>query len=99
MADCLTLCATTRLAQTLRGAAPDGRTVWRTRRALTVGQWLASLADEALLTGIDDLPSALDLLAMHVVQVIISDAHLPVMDGSELLAKVRALYPDTVRMM
>ncbi|KFB78230.1 MAG: Bacteriophytochrome cph2 [Candidatus Accumulibacter cognatus] len=42
---------------------------------------------------------ALDLLAMHVVQVIISDAHLPVMDGSELLAKVRALYPDTVRMM
>ena len=67
MADCLTLCATVRLAQTLRGAAPDGRTVWRTRRALTVGQWLASLADEALLTGIDDLPSALDPFAERLL--------------------------------
>ena len=42
---------------------------------------------------------ALDLLATHTVQVIISDACMPVMDGSELLGKVRVLYPNTVRMM
>ena len=67
MSDCLTLCATTRLAQTLRGEAPDGQTVWQTRRALTIGQWLATLADEALLGGIGDLPAALDPFAELVL--------------------------------
>ena len=67
MSDCLTLCATTRLAQTLRGEAPDGQTVWQTRRALTIGQWLATLADEALLGGIADLPAALDPFAEFVL--------------------------------
>jgi diguanylate cyclase (GGDEF)-like protein/PAS domain S-box-containing protein len=42
---------------------------------------------------------ALDLLATHPVKVIISDARMSGMDGSELLGKVRALYPDTVRLM
>lgn len=60
MSDCLFLCATTRLAQTLRGELPAEQVVWRTRQALTLGQWLAGLADEALLTGIAELPSALD---------------------------------------
>ena len=59
----LTLCATTRLAQTLRGEVSAGQVVWRTRQALTVGQWLAGLADEALLSGIADLPQALDPFA------------------------------------
>ena len=63
MSDRLTLCATTRLAQTLRGELPGGPAVWRTRQALTLGQWLASLADEAQLTGIADLPTALDPFA------------------------------------
>ena len=67
MSDCLTLCATTRLAQTLRGEAPDGQTVWRTRRALTIGQWLATLTDEALLGGIADLPAALDSFAERLL--------------------------------
>jgi len=67
LSDCLTLCATARLAQTLRGEAPDGQTVWQTRRALTIGQWLATLADEALLCGIANLPTALDPFAEHLL--------------------------------
>lgn len=70
----LYLCATTRLAQTLRGEVPGELTVWRTRQALTVGQWLATLADEALVCGIADLPSCLDPLAERLLweQVIAS---------------------------
>ena len=60
MSDSLFLCATTRLAQTLRGELPAAQAVWRTRQALTLGQWLAGLADEARLTGIAELPTALD---------------------------------------
>lgn len=58
--DSLLLCATSRLAQTLRGEVPVGAGRWPTRRALTIGQWLATLADEALLCGIEALPTALD---------------------------------------
>lgn len=63
MSEPLFLCATTRLAQTLRGEVPGGLAVWRTRPALTLGQWLATLADEAQLTGIAELPVALDAFA------------------------------------
>ena len=67
MSDCLTLCATTRLAQTLRGELPGEATVWRTRPALTLGQWLGGLADEALLTGVAELPQALDAFAERLL--------------------------------
>ena len=67
MSDSLTLCATTRLAQTLRGELPAEQAVWRTRQALTLGQWLATLADEALLSGIADLPVALDAFAERLL--------------------------------
>ena len=63
----LTLCATTRLAQTLRAALPSGQTVWQTPLALTVGQWLATLADEALLSGLADLPTPLDPFAERLL--------------------------------
>jgi response regulator RpfG family c-di-GMP phosphodiesterase len=33
------------------------------------------------------------------VQVIVSDQRMPDMSGTEFLAKVRDLYPDTVRMI
>ena len=80
----LTLCATTRLAQTLRGEVPAGQTVWPTRQALTLGQWLGELADEAQLSGIADLPAALDpfaerLLWEKVIAASLSDA-LPLFD-------------------
>ncbi|MBP5987085.1 MAG: PD-(D/E)XK nuclease family protein [Azonexus sp.] len=67
MSDCLTLCATTRLAQTLRGELPGEAAVWRTRPALTLGQWLGSLADEAMLTGVAELPVALDAFAERLL--------------------------------
>lgn len=42
---------------------------------------------------------AFDLLASNTVQVIVSDQRMPDMSGTEFLAKVRDLYPDTVRMV
>ena len=63
----LTLCATTRLAQVLRGEAPEGITVWQTRQALTIAQWLGNLADEALLGGSADLPAVLDPFAERLL--------------------------------
>jgi exodeoxyribonuclease-5 len=67
LSDCLFLCATTRLAQTLRGELPGEQAVWRTRPALTLGQWLGALADEALLSGIAELPVALDAFSERLL--------------------------------
>lgn len=39
----------------------------------------------------------LELLALHQVQVIISDQRMPGMSGVEFLSKVKDLYPETVR--
>jgi diguanylate cyclase len=44
-------------------------------------------------------PEALELLALHSVQVIISDQRMPEMSGAEFLDIVRQLYPDTVRII
>ncbi len=67
MNDSLFLCATARLAQTLRGETPAGQAVWRTRQALTLGQWLGGLAEQALLTGIAELPLALDAFSERLL--------------------------------
>jgi len=67
LTDRLTLCATNRLAQTLRGEVPGNAAVWQTPLALTVGQWLGNLADEALLIGIAELPAALDPFAERLL--------------------------------
>jgi len=85
LTDRLLLCATTRLAQTRRAGNPAGQAVWRTPPALTVGQWLATLADEALLCGIGDLPSALDpfaerLLWEKVIAESLDSASAPLFD-------------------
>lgn len=42
---------------------------------------------------------AFDLLASNPVQVILSDQRMPDMSGTEFLARVRDMYPDTVRMV
>lgn len=42
---------------------------------------------------------AFDFLARHKVQVILSDQRMPEMSGTEFLARVRQLYPDTVRIV
>ncbi|MCL2525276.1 MAG: PD-(D/E)XK nuclease family protein [Betaproteobacteria bacterium] len=62
MPDTLHLCATARLAQTLRGV-PAQDPAWRTPWALTLGQWFAVLAEEAALSGLAELPAALDPFA------------------------------------
>ena len=41
----------------------------------------------------------LELLALHKVQVIISDQRMPGMTGTQFLGIVRELYPDTIRMI
>lgn len=41
---------------------------------------------------------AFDLLARNDVQVVLSDQRMPDMSGTEFLARVRDLYPDTVRL-
>jgi diguanylate cyclase (GGDEF)-like protein len=41
----------------------------------------------------------LELLALHRVQVILSDQRMPGMSGSEFLGRAGELYPDTVRIM
>lgn len=42
---------------------------------------------------------AFELLAKNSVQVVISDQRMPDMTGTEFLARVRQLYPDTVRIV
>jgi len=41
----------------------------------------------------------LELLALNEVQVVVSDQRMPGMSGIEFLSRVKALYPDTVRIM
>ena len=41
----------------------------------------------------------LEILAMHDVQVILSDQRMPGMRGTEFLGRVKELYPDTVRIV
>ncbi|WP_228893201.1 EAL domain-containing protein [Pseudoduganella aquatica] len=43
--------------------------------------------------------AAFDLLALHPVQVVISDQRMAEMNGTEFLRRVKLLYPDTVRMI
>lgn len=42
---------------------------------------------------------ALDMLATHSVDVIVTDQRMPGMSGIELLRRVRQLYPEVVRIM
>jgi diguanylate cyclase (GGDEF)-like protein len=42
---------------------------------------------------------AFELLATNHVEVVICDQRMPTMNGIELLSKIKALYPNTVRIM
>ena len=46
----------------------------------------------------NSVSEAFDLLARNDVQVVLSDQRMPDMSGTEFLARVRDLYPDTVRL-
>ncbi len=47
----------------------------------------------------DNGREGLKLLSLHSVGVVISDLVMPEMDGANFLRRVRALYPDVVRIM
>ncbi|OOZ42229.1 hypothetical protein BOW53_01220 [Solemya pervernicosa gill symbiont] len=47
----------------------------------------------------DSGKAGLDILREHDVGVLLSDQRMPGMSGSEFLAEVRKLYPETVRMV
>jgi diguanylate cyclase (GGDEF)-like protein/PAS domain S-box-containing protein len=42
---------------------------------------------------------AFEALALHPVHVVVCDQRMPLMFGTELLGKVRDLYPDTIRIV
>jgi len=42
---------------------------------------------------------AFEMLAKYPAQVVISDQRMPDMSGTEFLARIRQLYPDTIRMV
>ena len=61
------------------------------RRLLRAEGWLLLSATSA--------EQALQLLARHEVDVILSDQRMPGMTGVELLRRVRQLYPETIRLV
>lgn len=42
---------------------------------------------------------ALKILAMHDIQVVLSDQRMPEMNGTEFLSRVKEIYPDTIRIV
>jgi len=42
---------------------------------------------------------ALELLALNEVDVVVSDGDMPLMDGAELLRRISAMYPHTLRIL
>ena len=61
------------------------------RRLLRAEGWLLLSASSA--------EQALQLLARHEVDVILSDQRMPGMTGVELLRRARQLYPETIRLV
>ena len=61
------------------------------RRLLRAESWLVLSATSA--------EQALQLMARHEVDVILSDQRMPGMTGVELLRRARQLYPDTIRLV
>jgi diguanylate cyclase (GGDEF)-like protein/PAS domain S-box-containing protein len=61
------------------------------RRLLRVEGWLVLSATSA--------EQALQLMARHEVDVILSDQRMPGMTGVELLRRAKQLYPDTIRLV
>jgi len=47
----------------------------------------------------DSAAEGLELLATHEVAIVMSDQRMPQMTGAEFLAKVRKMYPDTIRII
>lgn len=46
-----------------------------------------------------DAAEAFELLAIHQIQVVLSDLRMPTMNGTEFLRRVKLMYPATIRMI
>lgn len=58
---------------------------------------LRSQRDEWNMFFVESSKEALELLQTQAVDAVISDMRMPGMDGAQLLAEVKSLYPNTVR--
>lgn len=94
----LILCATNRLAQGLRAAAPDdGAAVWNTPQAFPLEAWMDQLAEEAMLSGLLPALTLLDAFSERLLwQQIIADSidpdGSPLFDSAAMAAKAADAY-------
>ncbi|MCC6998455.1 MAG: hybrid sensor histidine kinase/response regulator [Deltaproteobacteria bacterium] len=58
-----------------------------------------SFIDRFTITAVGSGEAALEVLAAQPVAVVVTDQRMPGMSGNELLEKVRAQYPDTIRIV
>ncbi|WP_232444601.1 response regulator [Burkholderia ubonensis] len=79
------------LHRTLLLVDADRSVLQQLRRALS--------RDGYEILGATDADEALGLLAQHRVGVIVSDFRMPARSGIDLLQRVKALYPDVVRIL
>ena len=77
--------------QTLLLVDDEDNIVAALRRLLRSEAWLVLSATSA--------EQALQLMARHEVDVILSDQRMPGMTGVELLRRAKQLYPDTIRLV
>lgn len=95
------LCATTRLAQTLRTVpASDGATVWDTPRAFALEAWVDALGEEAMLSGALPALVLLDALSekmlwQQVIENSIALDDAPLFDVAAMAARAADAYAIT----
>jgi exodeoxyribonuclease-5 len=94
----ITLCATNRLAQTYRSAAPDPvQDVWETPQAFALETWLDQLGDEAMLSGIVPAQVVLDafsekILWQRIIESSIDRDSAPLFDTAAMAARAADAY-------
>ncbi|MGO9148040.1 MAG: HD-GYP domain-containing protein [Desulfomonilia bacterium] len=65
---------------------------------LDIAQQIFAERDITILTA-QSADEALDLVKKHEIAVLVSDNHMPGMKGIDLLSKVKAISPDTVKIL
>lgn len=94
----ITLCATNRLAQTLRSASPDqAQDVWDTLQAFPLETWLDQLGEEAMLSGVLPAQVVLDafsekMLWQRIIESSIDRESAPLFDTAAMAAKAADAY-------
>jgi exodeoxyribonuclease-5 len=94
----ITLCATNRLAQTLRSASPDqAQDVWETLQAFPLETWLDQLGEEAMLSGVLPAQVVLDafsekMLWQRIIESSIDRESAPLFDTAAMATKAADAY-------